>query len=555
MLDSPYMLKLTKRLAVLLESLGVPPPYPEPDQIALCVTAVLTTLLLYFLLFGKRHRLRRKMLAKDLREARKKVQELEEKLLEMEVKEEGASPKGNQRPVRIWMDGCFDMMHYGHMNAFRQGKALGTFLVVGVNSDATITACKGPPVMNDEERLAAVEGCRFVDEVVPDVPYVMDEAYLKRVMEKYRIDFVVHGDDPCIVNGRDVYEVPQKMGKYRTIPRTEGVSTTDIVGRMLLMSRRHHQRTESTGSQTGQLASEKKMPKGGSQGRVGGAVGEAEAREQQLQQAQEGAAFYRRSRFLTTSRMIRLFSAGMRAGPPHRDSKVVYIDGSWDMFHAGHIKTLKKIKEGNGSEGIFLIVGVHNDQVRKGGREGGREGEECLFSSFSPNSDLIFLPSTPPPFPQVVNAQRGSNFPIMNLHERVLSVLGCKYVDDVLIDAPYKVTREMIASLNLSLVLHGAHRDENDEEGSWKGDGREGGAGCGEEDPFAVPKEMGIFGDVSSDCALSVREIISRIQKNQELFVAKYSKKKVAEDEYYSARYAIEGEKEGGKEREGRNGH
>lgn len=37
------------------------------------------------------------------------------------------------------MDGCFDLMHYGHMNAFRQGKALGTHLVVGVNSDETIT--------------------------------------------------------------------------------------------------------------------------------------------------------------------------------------------------------------------------------------------------------------------------------------------------------------------------------------------------------------------------------------------------------------------------------
>lgn len=45
----------------------------------------------------------------------------------------------NRKPVRIWMDGCFDLMHYGHMNAFRQGKALGTHLVVGVNSDETIT--------------------------------------------------------------------------------------------------------------------------------------------------------------------------------------------------------------------------------------------------------------------------------------------------------------------------------------------------------------------------------------------------------------------------------
>lgn len=51
----------------------------------------------------------------------------------------------------------------------------------------------------------------------------------------------------------------------------------------------------------------------------------------------------------------------------------------------------------------FLIVGVHNDQI--------------------------------------VNKYRGGNFPIMNLHERVLSVLGCKYVDDVLIDAPYLITK------------------------------------------------------------------------------------------------------------------
>ena len=50
------------------------------------------------------------------------------------------------------MDGAFDMMHYGHMNAFRQGRALGTQLIVGVNSDASIKACKGPPVMNDQER-------------------------------------------------------------------------------------------------------------------------------------------------------------------------------------------------------------------------------------------------------------------------------------------------------------------------------------------------------------------------------------------------------------------
>ena len=82
---------------------------------------------------------------------------------------------------------------------------LGTELVVGVNSAKTIAECKGPPVMSDEERITAVGGCRFVAEVIPDVPYVMTREYLMDVMERYKIDYVVHGDDPVIVNGVDIY--------------------------------------------------------------------------------------------------------------------------------------------------------------------------------------------------------------------------------------------------------------------------------------------------------------------------------------------------------------
>lgn len=69
------------------------------------------------------------------------------------------------------------------------------------------------------------------------------------------------------------------------------------------------------------------------------------------------------------------------------------------MFHAGHVAILKQARE----FGDYLIAGVHSDEV--------------------------------------VNDQRGLNMPIMNLNERVLSVLGCVYVNDVLIDAPLKITR------------------------------------------------------------------------------------------------------------------
>jgi len=54
--------------------------------------------------------------------------------------------------------------------------------------------------------------------VVEHVPYVMTDEYLNYVIQKYRIDFVVHGDDPCIVNGKDVYASAQALGTYLALP-------------------------------------------------------------------------------------------------------------------------------------------------------------------------------------------------------------------------------------------------------------------------------------------------------------------------------------------------
>ena len=83
------------------------------------------------------------------------------------------------------------------------------------------------------------------------------------------------------------------------------------------------------------------------------------------------------------------------------------------MFHAGHVETLELARQ----HGDYVIVGVHNDTI--------------------------------------VNQQRGLNFPILNLHERVLSVLGCKWADDVLIDAPEEITRELLLTLKIDVVVRG----------------------------------------------------------------------------------------------------
>ena len=50
--------------------------------------------------------------------------------------------------VRVWCDGCYDMVHYGHANSLRQAKAMGDYLIVGVHTDAEIAMNKGPPVFN-----------------------------------------------------------------------------------------------------------------------------------------------------------------------------------------------------------------------------------------------------------------------------------------------------------------------------------------------------------------------------------------------------------------------
>ena len=77
-----------------------------------------------------------------------------------------ASFSAGRQPVRVYMDGCFDVMHYGHANALRQARALGDQLVLGLISDDEIRRAKGPPVMDYKERKTLVGANKWVDEVI-----------------------------------------------------------------------------------------------------------------------------------------------------------------------------------------------------------------------------------------------------------------------------------------------------------------------------------------------------------------------------------------------------
>ena len=99
------------------------------------------------------------------------------------------------------------MVHFGHANACRQAKLMGTYLIVGVHSDGLfrieihsmsrkffleeITKHKGPPVFTEQERYKMVRAIKWVDEVVEDAPYVTT----LETLEEYKCEFCVHGDD------------------------------------------------------------------------------------------------------------------------------------------------------------------------------------------------------------------------------------------------------------------------------------------------------------------------------------------------------------------------
>lgn len=84
-------------------------------------------------------------------------------------------------------------------------------------------------------RLVLVSGLKWVDEVIDNAPYAITEEFMNRLFNEHKIDYIIHGDDPCLLpDGTDAYALAKKAGHYKQIKRTEGVSSTDIVGTVIL---------------------------------------------------------------------------------------------------------------------------------------------------------------------------------------------------------------------------------------------------------------------------------------------------------------------------------
>ena len=118
-----------------------------------------------------------------------------------------------------------DLFHYGHLELLRQARALGDYLVVGVHADDAVLAHKRKPILTMEERVACVAGCRYVDEVLPNAPWITDRDWIA----KHHIDLVVHGSDYSPEDLNKTHAVAIEMGILRTVDYTPGISTTEII--------------------------------------------------------------------------------------------------------------------------------------------------------------------------------------------------------------------------------------------------------------------------------------------------------------------------------------
>jgi len=145
-----------------------------------------------------------------------------------ELSEIAAQARAKGRTV-VFTNGCFDLLHRGHVHMLREAKRQGDLLIVAMNSDSSVKAIKGPsrPIMPESDRVELIAAMEMVDYVV-----VYDEPDPYNLIAAIKPNVLAKGGDwsPDKIIGADIVE--QHGGRVAVIPYLEGFSTTEIIERI-----------------------------------------------------------------------------------------------------------------------------------------------------------------------------------------------------------------------------------------------------------------------------------------------------------------------------------
>ncbi len=136
--------------------------------------------------------------------------------------------KENNETV-VFTNGCFDILHLGHVDYLEKAREAGTKMIVGVNADSSVRQLKGPsrPVNNEYARARILASLQFVDMVI-----IFEEETPLDLINTLLPDVLVKGDDYSIETIVGAKEVIANGGKVTTIPLVPSYSTTNIIQKL-----------------------------------------------------------------------------------------------------------------------------------------------------------------------------------------------------------------------------------------------------------------------------------------------------------------------------------
>lgn len=353
---------------------------------------------------------------------------------------------------RVFLNGCFDLLHFGHVNALRQAKQYKfgpgdntddrkvPTVVAGIHSNAEIRRVKGGAFINsEEEKERLLLACRWVDEVSHDVPYGVIRA------EDFGCDFVVHGDDEVFLKSEncDMYGDAKAKGNFRYIRRTEGISTTLMIERFFAM---------------GETEQEKTLPTDEDEG------GNGAASVEYLNASAQRIALFCHERLLDQGG-VGNSPASVLSRPRTR---TVFIQGYWDLLHCGYLDILQEIRRRESENldrggTLCLICGVLRERVAAS--PGGQFGEQLANGNINQNENqhsveeyarknqsTTGVSTTAHHTTNAGTASSPATTIFQSVHERGLMLLSLRTVDDVIFDVQKGFSQKFRKALGIDVT-------------------------------------------------------------------------------------------------------